>query len=307
MRKTFVVFALLLGGCNYSQPSDLNNTEKELELIVESPYASTGSGAQTRAYNPNNLRLEVMLDGEMAQTVTETDGSRKVIGTVNNTTFAIAVKWFEQVDGIDLQLTSFQGQRNAADGNSVVIRNSEYESTMFDRDKDGDSNLFERNNNTDPFNSNYCTSCRADIDVHINKISPSQAPTIDGQYDDIWSERSQFKDRNGDLFINDLLTVASDEYLNQNYTNGESPFRWAAMHDGTYLYMLILGEQSPHQTPSIESANFEGDNITVSVSSGAASSEQFKSYTFYLSDQNGVPYSTAALNSDTGGTPARRH
>lgn len=277
--KPLIFVTVLLSGCDQYPQSVSNNSDQALELIIEPPVVTT-TVTQTRAYNPDNLILAVAINGQPMQTVRRDDGRNQVAG-INGSSFDVQIEWFENVDGIQIQLTDYQGRVSADSAGRVVLSSSDYSSNQFDMDGDGDSNLLERINDTSPFNSNFCSSCSADIDVHIYSISPSEAPAIDGEYDDVWA-KAQFKDRTGDLSFN--LSSVSDEVSGDfaSIYENEADVRWAAMHDGTYLYVLLLGEKSPYQTPVV------GDVVGVSTDSGATPL-MLSLHGFDLFDVNGNP------------------
>jgi hypothetical protein len=116
-----------------------------------------------------------------------------------------------------------------------------------DADGDGLGNVCDPTNDTvaNDTNSNG-------LNVEILPISANQAPTIDGNYDTIW-DSAQFFDNSGNRLSIDNLMVNTGK--DSSRSDGSTEFKWAAMHDGTNLYLFVFGENTATATLQNDSAN----------------------------------------------------
>lgn len=176
-------------------------------------------------------------------------------------TFNASIRWFETLPGsTDLLLASYSIEELVTDSISLSVDAADYqtEGVIFDRDNDGFFNLEERRANSDPLDGNSVPQTTPD--VRIGSISPEDAPIIDGLYDSIYTEGAQFSDVEGNqLSINHLMI---DQGAIREDLNTE--FRWFAMHDNTYLYIFVLGEDVEIATPIRDSeAVFQDDAIDI--------------------------------------------
>ncbi|MFK8080976.1 MAG: fasciclin domain-containing protein [Granulosicoccus sp.] len=98
--------------------------------------------------------------------------------------------------------------------------------------------------------------------VSIPRIDAVMAPTIDGLYDQIWTDGAEFDDVNDERLAVDNLMI--DQGALQG--NGEAQFRWFAMHDDINLYVYVLGRLEDITTPIRDSADFwDDDSVNVFV------------------------------------------
>lgn len=161
----------------------------------------------------------------------------------------------------ELLLASYSveiGDVNANRALSVDIGNYETESTLesprpdLDLDNDGFGNLRERLEGSGPNNA-------SETPPQVVILYNPDAPRIDGRYDSIWNT-AQFLDESGnDLFIDNVLI---DNGVVQ--PGEDRQYRWAGMHDGEFLYLLVFGERGADQTPFGDSAvAYEDDAIDI--------------------------------------------
>ena len=136
----------------------------------------------------------------------------------------------------------FDGVLDVSD-NCPAIANPD----QADADEDGTGNVCDSTDGTanDDTNSD-------EVDVGIVRISPAQAPSVDGLYDPIW-ESAQFVDNSGNRLSIDNLMV--DTGKDSSRTDGNTEFQWAAMHDGTNLYLFVFGETIATATLQNDSAD----------------------------------------------------
>jgi len=310
LNTLLVMMALLLSACDQAQQinvnkdiensigNDIGNDIKELTLLIESPTGIENTNALSRVYNPDNLILEVSLNNQLMSTVQLADGNYQVVGTVDTPSFGLEISWTERFNETPdaITIASYKNQINLAETDVVIIKQTDYESDSFDQDRDGDSNLFELINDTNIFNSNECSTCSAIVDSRIHRISPDEAPTIDGVYDEIWNQ-AQFKDQEGDLDIVDLIgRSAGNPVVSATYGSEKPPFRIATMHDGSYLYVLLFGDISPNHTTNsndsvdllLELAELKGKYINYTFQYDDGQSTQAKS-ALGIHDSNDLP------------------
>ena len=170
----------------------------------------------------------------------------------------IRVVWEEQYLGRALPLAEFTQQiATVTSTSSVSITAEDYQTDGLDSDADQVSNLLERINNTNPFDAQDPLDRGATPMARISFIAPADAPVMDGEYDNIWNN-AQFKGLDdNNLMVDNLMLDAAGV---ANYADGEAPYRWGAMHDGVYLYIIVFGEQVPFQTPFADSTEFWHDD-----------------------------------------------
>jgi len=150
------------------------------------------------------------------------------------------------LDQLDLRVsTTANGQ--TTDFISISLNGMDY-NTDADQDGDGASNLAERVANTNPLNAGSVPPPDpGSTDVMLQIPLSMIAPQIDGMGATFaanelrligeWSEAAPLAPNNPnstDLFI-DSLMISSDN------GNDSTPFHsWTAVHDGTFLYILVL-------------------------------------------------------------------
>lgn len=180
----------------------------------------------------------------------------------------LTIEWFETgvTDlpaelGGELKLAFFSSSVTNVDQNQAIeIETAQYDVTSTDArprpdldiDRDGAGNLAERTAGSRP-NDN------ADTPSVVTLLFNDQAPIIDGQYDSIWNN-AQFLDQNRsplsiDKVLLDFNVIEDDE---------DRQYKWAGMHDGTYLYLMIFGEVGAQQTPFGDSdIAFQDDAVDI--------------------------------------------
>ena len=175
---------------------------------------------------------------ELDWTVLRTDsGQNLLLADYDRTTT------FDRVTRLDLTLADFDASH--------------------DDDSDGTSNLDELLLGFDPQNRNLCPDCRTDVDVIVPWVAEAAGAVIDGGFDEgIW-DGAQFKDRSGDLDLD-----AGEGELSRATPGAR---RWAAMHDGNFLYLFVFGE-GPDKTHHFDSEDpSEDDAVAITVSGTATS------------------------------------
>lgn len=249
--------AILLAGC--SDPSRLTTTGNTDNIDGEFSVSVPAQLLGMRALDLDALYADVVINGQ---------GERLEGGTAHVRTFSVAkgetlsvsVAWFES-GGNDapLPLNSWTLDREITGDTAITVESSAYTSTgdAFNADGDDSSNLAERQAGSDPYNADSTPGNRPD--VRIRWVNPVEAPVIDGLYDSIWNNAT-FNDVDGEqLSIDNLM-------INQGATrpNGNTEFRWFAMHDDIYLYVFVFGEDVDTATPFRDSSGvWHDDSISL--------------------------------------------
>lgn len=144
---------------------------------------------------------------------------------------------------------------------SIEIQTGEYQTSstdinplpQLDVDSDGASNLEERQAGSRPGDAQ-------DLPPSVLILYTDRAPVIDGRYDSLWGQ-AQFLDQQREslkienVLINNGVIQPGDD----------REFKWAAMHDGQYLYVLVFAEKGALQTPQGDSSElfFEDDSVDI--------------------------------------------
>jgi hypothetical protein len=138
--------------------------------------------------------------------------------------------------------------------NQYIIRSTdENPYPQLDVDADGASNIEERQAGSRPGDAQ-------DIPSTVLVSYNDRSPIIDGQYDSLW-DTAQFQDQFlAELGIDNVLLDAG--LLD---TSMDRDFKWAAMHDGTYLYVMVFAERGVNQTPTGDSGMlvYEDDSVDI--------------------------------------------
>ena len=124
---------------------------------------------------------------------------------------------------------------------------------QLDVDADGASNIVEREAGSRPGDAQ-------DLPSTVLVLYNEQSPVIDGEYESLWNT-AQFRDQEVEqLAINQLLLDTG--VINTSLDYG---FRWAAMHDGTYMYLMVFAELGANQTPTGDSGRlvYEDDSVDI--------------------------------------------
>lgn len=182
-----------------------------------------------------------------------------------NSSQTITVSWYEPYQGEQLLLLRQTGEPTTVNGsvthliNWGIERYESSDSSEFDADQDGIPNLTERRENTEPLDR------QSGINVIIPRIDPANAPVIDGGFinyeaNDLvlageWSIAVQ-TDRAGKQ-----LAIAN--ILEDTGSAGQTAFyhHWAAAHDGTYLYILVVSDDDGEHYSDTPDDIFQDDEI----------------------------------------------
>jgi hypothetical protein len=259
------LICLLLAGCDLI----IDTQDRSSTLSLPTPKFLK----QVRAIDQSMLTLEATINGfavEMSNQGNEWTGSRTIpVGEM----VSIEMLWSETLPGSaeSLKLASYTDTFGPITSNThLTIDNDKYTTEEFDVDGDTLSNFAERLNDsnpldpTDPNTEVEETTAIEEgtaypIDVEIKRVDTADRPTVDGEYDPIW-DHAQWKGLNGEnLLINKLIVVRDGIEADES-----NNFQWAAMHDGTYLYLWVFGEEADTATLHADS-DYPWDDDTIEL------------------------------------------
>ncbi len=156
-----------------------------------------------------------------------------------NDDVTLNVQWME-TEPVELLLATARKTANAVDRDiTLEILDSDYttEGDAFDADADELSNIAERIQDTDPFDAND----PGDQPLPLVKVNASRRTTvIDGTVNDgtnFWNLATYSDLQGQSLRVNNLIVDETGNYIDQGPN-----YQWAAIHDGTYLTLLVYGK-----------------------------------------------------------------
>jgi len=229
-----------LAACDAPDEAAVSTLDNDGSLSLVAPPLLT-----TRAVDLDNLVPQVRVNRQLQNIDRAGAGWRSSVVVPEGQPVDIEIVWIERIGFQQLRLADFRRSIGSVDRDrSIRVFPSDYTTNGvgFDIDDDGLSNLSERIGNTDPFDG--LDPGRDFAQVFLPFIDPEDAPDIDGDYDGIWDD-AQFRDR-------DLLQLEIDNLMIDQGAirlDGATEYRWAGMHDGENLYLLVFGEGIDGQTP----------------------------------------------------------
>lgn len=260
---------VLLGACN----TESSGGEGELNLNESGGLRLSKPGFLiSRAINESlvEARVSVDVDGinyPATQLSASTNGSawQGEIFVPEGSDASLMVSWVETgVEGLPAELDSelllasyemlipgvSENQSITLDTDAYVVASTEENPRPdLDIDADGFGNLQERLEGTDPNDL-----AEGPLDVLI--FYTDKAPVIDGSYDSLWDNAQYFDTSSSDLLINNVLI---DNDVIQPGEPDRS-YRWAGMHDGQFLYLMVFAELDGAQTPFGDSIQLYDDD-----------------------------------------------
>jgi len=258
-----LIGTLLVAACAEQSEPVVGQTQMQPPAII----------SQSRAIELPNLQATVTPEGGAAQPMTrQSDNTWSIrLNLPASTSQALTIDWSERYRGQLLPLATATTEINVGtEGMSVNLGDLNY-LTQFDNDGDGKTNLAERNSSTDPYNAPI--PGQPDVNVIIPRIDPDNAPSIDGQgvfyaANEVlligeWASAVQEDRLDETLYIENLMID-----LNSDQNDGDPFHRWAAVHDGEWLYILVVSDDiGVHASDSSNPAEddnlelyFDGDN-----------------------------------------------
>lgn len=261
-----VLIAGVVTGCTDGSSGGQIAVNQSDGLLIDRPGFLT-----SRAINESNvearLRVEVLAGPDPEVVLNSVPGSTQVVGEVfvqPGSDATLTLEWFETgVDGLpdtmqgDLLLASWsQVIPSISSDMTLDIDDSDYDVMSTDPlDIDGDElgNLQERLDGSNPNDAADPNPGEEIAQVLI--LFNEDAPIIDGGFDSTWN-LAQFLDRDRERLAVDNILIGDGS----DQASTEQPYRWAGMHDGEHLYLLIFGESGNDQTPFSDSVFIYDDD-----------------------------------------------
>ena len=215
--------------------------------------------AEVRAVNPAALTPTLTVDGSQVSMTQNGEVWQATVAVSPNTSHSINLRWQELYRGRQLILGEYSEDISVGDAaQSFNIDSTAYDTAGFDLDGDGVSNLAERDTGTNPFLDN---TLAASVDVSIPRLAEGRAaPTLDGRLSSGEWRYAVTADTSGSaLLINNLMF---EEFGGADLANGVPQSRWSAIHDGEYLYLLVVADDNGIRR--FDSVNaWDDDNLNV--------------------------------------------
>lgn len=145
-------------------------------------------------------------------------------------------------------------------------------------------------------------------DVIVPRIALSAAPSIDGENVTLnslgaltgeWAAAVQVDSSGAPLIIDNLIVDINAETL------GSTPFRrWAAMHDGTYLYIVVMVDDVGQRNRDSSSELAQDDSLELFIDGDNSKSQSYDSNDFHrlIPVQLAGPDKQSANSGDQAGT-----
>lgn len=205
------------------------------------------------------------------------------IQAIQDSTVTVTISWFENFQDQPLELARTTLDILISNDNPNSGQTSLDYNTSLDSDGDGASNLSERIENSNAFDALDSSSTDSFIDVIIPRVAESMSPAIDGSFVDYLPGSQEFagewriantKDRRGNWLSIDKLMIDNSGAGQETHYH-----KWAAVHDGSYLYILVVSDDAGlHQNDSGETGKpwkddglelyFDGNNSKLSSYDG---------------------------------------
>lgn len=210
-------------------------------------------------------------------------------GKINVTagrSYTATIVWLENYLGRNLPLAELERELEVGnDGSVATISPGSYRFDI-DSDSDGISNLEERKNDTDPFAADDQDDVvPGAVDVFVPRIAAENAPKINGRDVTVdeqgaltgqWAQAVQVDSSGAPLLIDNLMIDIEAE------GDDGSPYRrWAALHDGTYLYVLVLVDDDDHRHRDSGSQLTQDDSVEVFIDGDNSKLSQYDDNDFH--------------------------
>lgn len=262
VRFSSIIFAAsFLGACSENNSTVSVDSSGATKISMSAP-----AFLNTRAIDPDNLRLTVTLNGTALAMAKNGDTWTGTGEVAQNDTASLAVEWNEAMpDNTNLLLARFNDV--ATNVNAPVVFDvtaDRYETSgdVFDADGDLISNLNERRQDSDPYDP--MDPGTNDVDPMVKIAAVRRTPTIDGIYDSNNWNFAQSQDVDDvDLRVDNLIVdeVGGNQSESVNYA-------WAAMHDERYLSIFVVGRvTSVNSPPGMDSGLqfWEDDSLEIFI------------------------------------------
>ena len=242
-------------------PQDETDSAQEANLSVPLPAFI----ADVRAVDTSAVTPSLQVDGTTYSMSRSGNTWQAKVTVPKDSTHDISLSWSELYEGRELPLGEYSGSVTVGSSDrSFAIDSTDYDASGFDLDGDGSSNLAERRAGTNPYLDDAIVDS---VDVVVPRIGiNSNLPTLDGRVNttaDEWADAVQIDTSGALLEIDNRMF----EEEGADLEDGQPKSRWAALHDGTYLYLLVLADDNGNrQHDSIDA--WEDDNLNVYLDGG---------------------------------------
>lgn len=246
MKNLFLLTAVLvLSACGETVSTVDVASDGSSKLNMAPPAFLT-----TRAVVVDNLILNVTINRQPVDMEKVGDVWKGEAQVPVNSDVALVVEWSETYDSKTLLLAVATANVDNINNDSpleFLDTNYVIEGDDFDADSDGISNIKERRQVSDPYDANS-PGIETGIEPMVRVPASGRAATIDGQFDADYWNNAQFNDVSGEkLNISNVIVDESD-----NAIVGDPNMQWAALHDGEFLTLFVLGKQiNPAGVPPV--------------------------------------------------------
>lgn len=263
----FAITALLLGGCSENQSTVQHHVDGSTKLSLSAP----GFITERAALDIDTLQPIVEINGTAIQ-VTKSGSNWVGSATVaEGSAVSLKVEWYEQIgtraplllaratDGLDVISSNVSF---VLDDDSYVTSSDATSANPleFDVDDDSLSNLIERNQDTDPFDSNSPNVSGGEPAQVKVPVTSRTDNIIDGLYNSAYWNNAQGNNiSNETLFIRNLIVDEVGDYV-----DGSTQYQWLAIHDEEFLTIYVLAKPglSPNHGDSGE-LYFNDDSLEI--------------------------------------------
>lgn len=248
-RLNYLLPLLLIAACSDAQPG-ATNSQTSMSLAVPQIVSRVSDPSnQSVVANINGAEMEMENVGDMYI------GSTTILlGTVP----VVEITWYDDSEGAVLPVAEYSNdtlEPMSADF-TLPIREDEYQldGPRLDADTDGVANLVELRDDSDPFDIN---SPANSVHVNIPLTAENAQIDIDGRFKntsdgiEVWEAATQTTTTGLPLRITNLISGEGPE---DRFNGIAGEHFWRAFHDGTSLYLFILGEDA------VDSLHHDSDN-----------------------------------------------
>lgn len=237
-------------------PQDETNSAQEANLSVPLPAFI----ADVRAVDTAAVTPLLQVNGTTYSMSRSGNTWQAQVTVPKDSTHDISLSWSELYEGRELPLGEYSGSVTVGSSDrSFAIDSSDYDASGFDLDGDGSSNLAERRAGTNPYLDDAIVNS---VDVVVPRIGiNSNLPTLDGRVNTSageWADAVQVDTSGALLEIDNRMF----EEEGADLADGQPKSRWAALHDGTYLYLLVLADDNGNRQHDSTDV-WEDDNLNV--------------------------------------------
>jgi len=220
----------------------------------------------------------------------------------------LTILWSTSVGDTDIIVLEADVQLSAASEDRIDISPENYNRAV-DTDGDGAGNLTELVAGTNPLVAENVSSDFLSAQVRIPRVASTDVPIIDGQAGVYAAGTTQFSGEWAAAVHTDVegnrLSIGNLMSASQGFATSSENHHWLALHDGTWLYVLIvIDDAGLHHFDSREVAKpWRDDGVEVYVdgdNSQAQRYDQVDDFSMHLTTLNS---DAIGSNSSTDASP----